>query len=192
MPYKRWNGPLTSTFTPPSKPDQASCIDHLTIWDPEGLTTQAGHTQTISTSFLGNGGVLGQISVPLLIPPAPVIPDSTKPPRVTMLKYPVPPHALAALKTQVAVDLHSPIARAIATVNAILNLEDSTPIAQPATTLRQHPCDKESIHPLAEDHKKILGSAMGIAKTMFPLKATAPNKGQTLPRHIWRNRSCTI
>ena len=38
LPFRRWEGPVTPTFTPPSKLDQATCIDHLAIWDPIGLT----------------------------------------------------------------------------------------------------------------------------------------------------------
>ncbi len=38
LPYKRWRGPLLPTFTPHQRPLQESCIDHLTLWDPKGLS----------------------------------------------------------------------------------------------------------------------------------------------------------
>ncbi len=44
---------------------------------------------------------------------------------------------------------------------------------------------KESIFSLSDDLHNILGEAMVLAKFMLPLKATAPNKGQTLPQHLW-------
>ena len=45
--------------------------------------------------------------------------------------------------------------------------------------------DRDSILSLATDLQSILGEAMHMATTMFPLKAGTPNKGQTLPHHLW-------
>ena len=98
LPYARWEGPTTPTFLPPSKPDQASCINHITMWDPKGLATQSEPTQTIATSFLDHNGVLGKVSLPLLIPPANPIVTTARTPRVPAFKYPIAPHTLAAWK----------------------------------------------------------------------------------------------
>ena len=96
LPYARWEGPTTPTFLPPSKPEQASCIDHITMWDPKGLATQSEPTLTIATSFLDHSEVLGKILLPLLItPPNPTV-TTARTPRVPILKYPIAPHTLAA------------------------------------------------------------------------------------------------
>jgi hypothetical protein len=58
---------MPPTFIPQSKPGQAAFIDHTAIWTPKGRTTQVDPTHTITTSLLDHGGVLGRISVPLLI-----------------------------------------------------------------------------------------------------------------------------
>ena len=130
MPYRRWDGPTVPTFIPQSRPDQSTCIDHIAISDPKGLTTQAGPTQTIGTSFLDHSGVLGTTSIPLLIPPAPAPTKSAITPRVPTFKYPIPPHSLAECKARVAVDDSlSPTRLAIATANAILSsLEDGVTV----------------------------------------------------------------
>jgi hypothetical protein len=47
--------------------------------------------------------------------------------------------------------------------------------------------DIDSILSLATDLQNILEDAMHMAKTMFPLKAGAPGKGQTPPHHLWPN-----
>ena len=95
LPYRRWEGNYTPTFLPPSKPDQATCIDHLAIWDPRDLVTQSEPTLTIPTSFLDHNGVLGRVSLPLLIQPATPIVCAARTPRVPTLKYPIQPHTLA-------------------------------------------------------------------------------------------------
>ena len=45
LPFERWKGPTTPTFQPHQQPNQASFIDHLTIWDPDHITQQIGVTQ---------------------------------------------------------------------------------------------------------------------------------------------------
>jgi hypothetical protein len=52
LPFFRWNGADTPTFTPPHQPGQATCIDHLAIWDLRHLADQIGGTTTLTTSFL--------------------------------------------------------------------------------------------------------------------------------------------
>ncbi len=44
---------------------------------------------------------------------------------------------------------------------------------------------RDSILSLVTYIQNILGEAMLLATTMFQLKAGTPNKGQTLPRHLW-------
>jgi hypothetical protein len=81
LPFVRWNGPTTPTFLPRQQPLQASCIDHLTLWDPKHLTHQIGNTQTIPSVFLDHHGVLGRISLPILTSAAiahPPIPTASK------------------------------------------------------------------------------------------------------------------
>jgi hypothetical protein len=103
-----------------------------------------------------------------------------------MFKYPIPPHSLTAWKTHVVVESHSATSLAIATANAILNsLGGSPPKSKPANTPGHHLGGREAILSLAADLQNILGDAMDMAKTMFPLKATTSNKGRTLPHHLW-------
>ncbi len=66
------------------------------MWDPKDLATQSEPTRTIVTSFLDHNGVLGKISLPLLIPPANPIVTTARTPRVLTFKCPIPPHTLAA------------------------------------------------------------------------------------------------
>jgi hypothetical protein len=179
MPYIRWTRSTTPAIIPQSWPDQYTCIDQLAILDPKGLTIQNGPTQAITTWFLDHCGVLEKTSLPLLIPPAQVLSTSAKTPRVPMFKYPIPPHSLAAWKTRVAVDSHSPTSLAIVTANAILRcLKDGTHIATPANTTGQQLGDMDSILSLATDLQNIRGDAMDMATTMFPLETTTPCKGQ--------------
>jgi hypothetical protein len=96
LPYRRWDGHSSPTFLPPSKPDQATCIDHLTIWDPKDIVIQSEPTLTIPTSFLDHSGVLGRASLPLLIPPATPTLCAARTPRVPTFKYPIHPQTLAA------------------------------------------------------------------------------------------------
>ena len=65
LSYKRWNGLTTPTIQPRQRPDQSSCIDHLTIWDPRHIARQEDDTQTIPTSFLDHHGVLGRLHLPI-------------------------------------------------------------------------------------------------------------------------------
>ena len=105
-----------------------------------------------------------------------------------MFKQPIPPHSLAAWKTQVAVDSHSPTSLAIATANANLrSLGDGTNTTTPVNIAGHHLSGRDSILSFATDLQSILGDAMDMATTMFPLKATTPCKGQTLLHHLWSN-----
>jgi hypothetical protein len=84
-------------------------------------------------------------------------------------------------------DSNSPTLLAIATAGAILdNLAD--PLATTGSTEGDtgvHLGDRESILSLASDLQNILGDAMDLATTMFPLKASTPDKRQTRPHHLW-------
>ncbi len=157
MLYLRWEGPYAPTFLPPSKPEQATCIEHLAKWDPQDLTLQIGPTLTIDTSFLDHNRVLGRASLPLLIPPVTPILRTTRTPRVPTSKYPIPPHTLAAWKTHVAVAFHTPSSLAPATVKAILTSLESAPHPPPP----EDPTgprlgDRDSILYLAADLQTIL------------------------------------
>jgi hypothetical protein len=59
FPYKRWAGLMLPTFIPRQQPRQESCIDHITIWDPEPISRQAEDTITVHTGFLDLQGVMG-------------------------------------------------------------------------------------------------------------------------------------
>ena len=103
-------------------------------------------------SFLDHAGMLGRLSIPLLIPPTPVVNAATRTPRVPMFKYPIPPHSLEAWKTQVSMNSYPSISLAIATANAILdNLRDNphttTFVPSPGRQLGS----QESILSLADD-----------------------------------------
>jgi hypothetical protein len=159
---------MTPTFLPPSRLDQASCIDHIAMWDPRKLTTQIGPTQTIATSFLDHNGVLGKVSLPLLIPPANLIVTTAKTPRVPTFKYPIPPHTLAAWKSHVEIDSHSPTALAIATTNAILtNLQSPTNPSDTRDPTEPVLGGRDSILSLAADLQNILVDAMHMATIIF-------------------------
>ncbi len=145
------------------------------MWDPKGLSDQSEPTQTIATSFLDHSGVLGKVSLPLLIPPANPSVTMARTPRVPTFKYPIAPHTLAAWKSQVEIDSHSPTSLAITTANTILhNLQN--PPDPPYTRDPTVPdlSDRDSILSLAADLQNILGDAMHMAMTMFPLKAATP------------------
>ena len=85
-----------------------------------------------------------------------------------------------------SVDSYHPTFLAIATANAILNgLEDTQTSPTAAIHTGSWIGDRDSILSLAEDLQHILEDAMNLATKMFPLKADAPAKGQTLPHHLW-------
>ena len=51
LPYKWLAGPMLPTFTPRHQPLQASCINHLTIWDPKHISLQTEDIITVQTAF---------------------------------------------------------------------------------------------------------------------------------------------
>ena len=93
LPFTRWKGPTTPAFQPRQQPNQASRIDHLTLWDPKNITHQIGVTQTIHSAFLDHHGVMGRISIPILTAAA-IAPPNPQPPRVPMFQYSIPEHTL--------------------------------------------------------------------------------------------------
>jgi hypothetical protein len=193
LPYLRWEGPTTPTFLPPSKPEQAPCVDHLAIWDTLGLITQVGPKQAIATSFLDHNGVLGRASLPLFIAPVTPILKTARTPQVPTLNYPIPSHTLAAWKSQVAVDSHSPTSLTLATANVILTgLEDTPSPFTTADLTGPRLGDRDSILSLATYLQNIFGEAMHMAMNMFPLKAGTPGKGNTLHHHIWPKSSMHV
>ena len=121
LPFVRWTGPTTPTFQPRHQPEQASCIDHLTIRNPTHVTQQIGNTQNLSSAFLDHHGVLGRISIPILTAEA-VAPPIPQPPWVPMFQYPIPEHTLETWKSKVTIDSFAAILLAKATA---LSLKDS-------------------------------------------------------------------
>ena len=114
LPFKRWKGPTIPTFLPHQQPNQATCIDHLTIWDPDHITQQIGVTQPIHSAFLDHNGVMGRMFIPILTAEA-VSPPIPQPPRVPLFRYPIPEHTLAEWKSRVTVDNYTAIMLARAT-----------------------------------------------------------------------------
>jgi hypothetical protein len=140
----------------------------------------------IATSSLDHSGVLGKVSLPLLIPPANPIPTTDKTPRVPTFKYPISPHNLGAWKSQVAVDSYSPTSLAIATTNVILtSLGDSLNSSNITDPTGPMLGERNYILSLATYLQIILEDAMHMATTMFPLKAFTPCKGQSIPHYLW-------
>jgi hypothetical protein len=84
------------------------------------------------------------------------------------------------------VDSYHPTLLAIATANAILTrIADTQTSLTTAAHTGARLGGRDSILSLAADLQNILGNAMNMATTMFPLKAGTPTKGQTLPHHLW-------
>ena len=66
LPYERWIGLTTPIFTPSQQLTQATCIDHLIMWDPHHVFRHARDTQTLPSAFLDHNGVLGRLQLPIL------------------------------------------------------------------------------------------------------------------------------
>jgi hypothetical protein len=98
-----WEGAEDTTFVPPLQPDTATCIDHLTIWDPRQLSTQIGDTTILSTSFFDHKGVPGIIHIPVLTEEV-IAPPPPRAPRVPTLLFPVPEQAMETWRFKVAVE----------------------------------------------------------------------------------------
>ena len=95
-------------FAPRQRPLQVSCIDHLTLWGPKGLSLQIGDVVTLPTAFLDHKGVMGSLQLPISIEPE-IPPPIAQPPRVPTFRYPIPDHTLEEWKYKFAVDSHGPI-----------------------------------------------------------------------------------
>jgi hypothetical protein len=191
LPYHRWRGPMLPTFTPRQRPLMESCIDHLTLWDPQGLTLQTSDITTIPTAFLDHRGVQGTLSLPIAIGPD-FPPPSPRPPRVPTFRYPIPEHSLDAWKSKVAIDSHGAIALAVATGHALLaSLPPHTSGSQsdPRSDTQIPGLD---ILGLANDIQTILGDALTEATKIFPLKTAKFTKKGTLPRHLWPKKVARI
>jgi hypothetical protein len=106
-------------------------------------------------------------SLSLLIPPANLIRKTARTPRVPTFKYPIPPHTIAAWKSHVEIDSHSPTSLAIVTANAILtNLQDPTNPTDTPDPTEHVLCGRDLILSLATDLQTILGDAMHLATTI--------------------------
>jgi len=116
-PVYDMGGAVILTFTPSHQPGQATCIDHLTIWDPRHLADQIGGTTTLTSSFSVHKGVLGIIHIPVLTGEVST-PPPTMTPRVHTFKFPVPEEDIETWRSKVAVDS--------ATVTALASVMAST------------------------------------------------------------------
>ena len=119
LPYHRWQGPMLPTFAPRQRPLQVSCIDHLTLWDPKGLSLQTGDVVTLQTAFLDHKGVMGSLQLPISIEPD-LPPPIARPPRFLTFRYPIPDHTLDGWKAKIAVDSHGDIELARAMGQSLL------------------------------------------------------------------------
>jgi hypothetical protein len=120
LPFSRCRRTETPTFTPPHQPSVATCIDHLAVRDPRHLSEQIGDIFTLSTSFLDLKEVLATLHIPVLTEEA-TAPPPTKTPRVPILQFPVPKHAMETWRTEVAVDSSAAIALSSAMVRTLLD-----------------------------------------------------------------------
>ena len=66
LPFSRWRGAENPTFVPPHLPGVATCIDHLTIWDPRHLSEQIV-TPSPSPPLLDHKGVMWTMHLPVLM-----------------------------------------------------------------------------------------------------------------------------
>jgi hypothetical protein len=120
VPFLRWKGAETPTFTPLYQPCLVTCIYHLAICDPRHLSDQIGDTVTLSASFLDYKGVLGTIHLPVLTEEAVALPLAWTP-RVPTLLFPVSEHAMKTWRSKVAVDSSAVIALLSAMARSLLD-----------------------------------------------------------------------
>jgi len=80
LSHAKRKGPTSPTSKSRHITENTTCIDHLAIWDPHKLAHQIGPTTTVESALLDDNGVLGKISLPILIPPAKPAPTATRHP----------------------------------------------------------------------------------------------------------------
>jgi len=169
-------------YVPLLQPGVATCIDHLTMWDPRQLSTQIGDTTTLSTSFFYHKGALGTIRIPVLTVESTASPPP-RTPRVPTLLFPVPDHAMKKWRSKVAVDSSDAITLSSAMTRLLLDCMsyDNKRLGEPPA----NPQEVESaILSIANHLQNILGGAMNSAIAISPQKPAAPTRG-TLPHHLW-------
>jgi hypothetical protein len=105
---------------PPHQPGQATCIDHLTTWDPKHLADQIQGTTTLATSFLDHKGVFGTILIPILTEGVTATPF-TRTPRVHTFKFHIPEHDMETWCSKVVVDSATATALASAMARTLLD-----------------------------------------------------------------------
>ena len=176
---------MLPTFTPRQQPLQASCIDHLTIWDPRRISPPTKDTISVQTAFLDHHGVMGTLHLPIP-PPEALSPPSARPPRVPLFRYPIPEPTLVGWKSKVAVYSHASISLAKAVSNSLLASLANQPEGRPTGDAMDPQCVESSILGLANDIHAILGEALAAATTIFPHKTPATHNKGTLPRHLWQ------
>ncbi len=119
LPFLRWEGAKTPTFTHPHHPCTATCIDHLTVWDPRHLTNQIRKAITLLTPFLYHKGVLETILLSVLTEEA-TVPPPARTPRVVTFLFPVLEQAMETWRSKVAIDSAVAIAFSSAMARSIL------------------------------------------------------------------------
>ncbi len=152
---------------PLNQPCIATCIDHLTIWDPRHLSDRIGDIVTLSTSFLDHKGVLGTIHFPVLTEKA-TAPPPAKTLRVATLLFLVPEHVMETWHSNVAVDSSAVIALLSAMARSLLDCL-SCDLNQGREDPSPNPHGMESaIFSIPNDLQTIMGGAMPTATAIFP------------------------
>jgi hypothetical protein len=175
---------MLPTFTPRQQPLQASCIDHLTIWDPERISRRTEDTTTVQTAFLDHHGVMGTLHLPIP-PPEALSPPLARSPRVPLFRYPIPEPSLDGWKSEVAVDSHAAISKAETMGHLSLASLAHQPEGRPIGDALDPQCMETSILGLANEIYAILGESLAAATTMFPRRIPATHSKSTLPQHLW-------
>ena len=175
---------MLPTFVPRQRPLQAPCIDHLTLWDPEGLSLQTDDVETLPTAFLDHKGVMGTLQLPISIG-SDLPPPIARPPRVPIFRYPIPEHTLDGWRSKIAVDSHGAIALAQAMGQSLLASLPQHSRGPPTYLGSDSHLVGPNILGLANAIQTFLGDALSEATKMFPLKTPTPPSKGTLPRHLW-------
>ena len=173
LPYKRWAGPMLPTFTPRQQPLQASCIDHLTIWDPDHISLQTEDTATVKTAFLDHQGVMGTLHLPNPSTEA-LPPPMAIPPRVPFFQYHIPEPILEGWKAKVAVDSHAATSLARAMGHSLLASLAQCLEGRATGDAMDPQCVASSILGLAIDIQAILGDALAALQPCSLIKWLLP------------------
>jgi hypothetical protein len=159
LPYKSWAGPTLPTFTPRQHPLHASCIDHLTIWDPRRISHQKEDTFTLPTAFPDHHGGLGSLSLPILTTAA-LTPPLAKPFRVSRFRYHILEPTLGGWKAKVAGDSYAATDLATVMAHSLLDSLAHYHWSNPSRDSSDPQLVSTTIIGLANAIQTILGDAM--------------------------------